>query len=124
LFAIALPIGFSPRFLQFQPWRTSGWHYPLLAGRLFFLPALIEELTFRVLLLPYTHAEISDQQRIIWAIVGLIRFIISPPLHAKTFYKPVDPSSPARHRWHPRLLPDWLPVDLSPESTGSSPPLG
>ena len=90
--AIALPIGFSQRFLQFKPWRASRWHYLLLAVRLFFMPALIEEFIFRVLLLPYPRAGITGQQWLLWAIFSLILFIAYHPLNAKTFYKPGNPT--------------------------------
>ena len=90
--AIALPIGFSQRFLQFKPWQVSGQQYLLLAIRLFFMPALIEEFIFRVLLLPYPGSGITGQMWIIWAVFSLILFIAYHPLNAKTFYKPGNPT--------------------------------
>jgi len=90
--AIALPIGYSQRFLQFKPWHVSGQQYLLLAIRLFFMPALIEEFIFRVLLLPYPSAGITGQMWIIWAVFSLILFIAYHPINAKTFYKPGNPT--------------------------------
>jgi len=85
--AIALPIGFLQNFLKVRPWKASKWQYALLALRLFFLPALVEEFVFRVLLLPYPRAGITVQQWLFWAIFSLILFILYHPLNAKTFYK-------------------------------------
>lgn len=90
--AIALPVGFSQRFLQFQPLHASGQHYLLLAMRLFFMPALFEEFIFRVLLLPYPRAGITGQMWIVWAVFSLILFIAYHPFNAKTFYKPGNPT--------------------------------
>jgi len=90
--AIALPIGFSQKFLKLQPWVTTTWHYPLLALRLLVMPALIEELIFRVLLLPYPRDGITAQLWIVWAIVSLIVFIAYHPFNAKTLYKRGNPT--------------------------------
>jgi predicted Abi (CAAX) family protease len=90
--AIALPIGFSQRFLQFKLWRASKQDYLLLALRLFFMPALIEEFIFRVVLLPYPRAGITGQLWFLWAVFSLILFIVYHPLNAKTFYQPGNPT--------------------------------
>ncbi|MEX0269087.1 CPBP family glutamic-type intramembrane protease [Leptolyngbyaceae cyanobacterium UHCC 1019] len=90
--AIALPIGFSQGFLQFKPWQASKQDYLLLAGRLFFMPALLEEFIFRVVLLPYPRAGITGQMWMIWAVFSLILFIVYHPLNAKIFYKPGNPT--------------------------------
>ncbi|NJP12661.1 MAG: CPBP family intramembrane metalloprotease [Leptolyngbyaceae cyanobacterium RU_5_1] len=90
--AIALPIGFSQGFLQFNPWRASRWHYGLLTVQLFFMPALVEELIFRVLLLPHPKAGVTWQLWTTWAIVSLILFIVYHPLEAKTYYKQGSPT--------------------------------
>lgn len=85
--AIALPVGFSQKFLKLRPWNAAPWQHGLLALRLFFTPALAEEFIFRVLLLPYPRAGITQQQWLLWAILSLILFIAYHPLNAKTFYK-------------------------------------
>lgn len=90
--AIALPIGLSTGFLRIKPWKTTKLHYLLLALRLFFLPALVEELVARVLLLPYPRAGVTWQMWTLWAIVSLIGFIAYHPLNAKTLYKPGYPT--------------------------------
>jgi predicted Abi (CAAX) family protease len=90
--AIALPLGFSQKFLQFKPWNASWQQYLLVSGRLFFMPALVEETVFRVLLLPAPHAAITGQRWLLWAGFSLIVFIAYHPLNAKIFYKPGNPT--------------------------------
>jgi predicted Abi (CAAX) family protease len=72
---LAATIGFSQGLLQIKPWVTSKKQYLLLAGRSFFLPALLEEWVFRVLLLPYPRAGVTGQMWITWAIVSLMLFV-------------------------------------------------
>ncbi|MDX2229199.1 MAG: CPBP family glutamic-type intramembrane protease [Leptolyngbyaceae cyanobacterium bins.349] len=90
--AIALPLGLRQHFLKLTRWPVPTWHSLLLALRLFFMPALVEELIFRVLLLPYPSAGITGQRWLLWAIASLILFIAYHPFHAKTFYKQGDPT--------------------------------
>lgn len=90
--AIALPIGFSQRFLQFKLWQASQWQYALLSVRLFFMPALVEEFVFRVLLIPAPRAGVTEQAWAVWAIFSLLLFIAYHPINAKTFYKRGNPT--------------------------------
>ncbi len=90
--AIALPLGFSWRFLQMQPWQASWWRYLLLSLRSFFLPALWEELVFRVLLLPAPRAAVTNQTWSVWALLSLVLFIAYHPLNATTFFPPGRPT--------------------------------
>jgi predicted Abi (CAAX) family protease len=88
--AIALPIGFSQRFLKFRIWPAKPWQYLLLAVRLFLMPALLEEFVFRVLLLP--SIRIAGPVWLSWAAFSLILFIVYHPFNAKTFYKAGNPT--------------------------------
>ena len=90
--AIALPLGFSQRFLRYKPWHASRWAYLQLAVRLFFLPALLEEFLFRVLLLPAPRAGVTGLMWLLWAVFGLLLFIAYHPMNAKTFYKVGNPT--------------------------------
>ncbi len=90
--AIALPIGLSQRFLQFRPWRASSWQYRRLLVRLFFMPALVEEFVFRVLMLPAPRAGVTELNWTLWAVFSLLLFIVYHPINAKTFYKQGDPT--------------------------------
>ncbi|MBF2026436.1 MAG: CPBP family intramembrane metalloprotease [Oscillatoriales cyanobacterium C42_A2020_001] len=90
--AIALPFGYAQGFLKFNPWKASWWRYGLLTARLLFMPALLEEFVFRVLLLPAPRAAITYQAWAMWAIVSLVLFIAYHPFNAKTFFKRGDPT--------------------------------
>ena len=89
--AIALPIGLSQGFLQYQPWPIDRASALKLALKLFFLPAMLEELIFRVLLLP-TLQVATWQMWSVWAIGSLCLFVVYHPLNALTCYKVGNPT--------------------------------
>jgi predicted Abi (CAAX) family protease len=80
----ATAIGFSQGLLQIKPWSASKNQYFRLAGRAFFLPALLEEWVFRVLLLPYPRAGVTGPMWTTWAIVSLALFIGYHAIVART----------------------------------------
>ncbi|MGI0487431.1 type II CAAX prenyl endopeptidase Rce1 family protein [Pantanalinema rosaneae CENA516] len=84
---LATTIGFAHGWLQVKPWSASKQRYFLLMGRVFFLPALLEEWVFRVLLLPYPRAGVTGQMWITWAIVSLILFVAYHAIVARTVAK-------------------------------------
>jgi predicted Abi (CAAX) family protease len=84
---IALPLGFKFRFLQLQIWSTNLIDKSLLTLRCLFLPAIIEELFFRVLLLPHPHEITNCFKWGLWAFFTILLFVIYHPLNAKYFYK-------------------------------------
>jgi predicted Abi (CAAX) family protease len=90
--AIALPIGFSTKFLRRTAWNAPGWRKLLLGLRLFLMPALGEELVFRVLWLPHPAQVISWGNWSLWATIGLLLFVLYHPLNAKIAYKAGDPT--------------------------------
>ncbi|MEH1937215.1 MAG: CPBP family glutamic-type intramembrane protease [Nostoc sp.] len=84
---IALPYGWRFEFLQIELWSANWIDKCLLILRCLFAPAIVEELFFRVLLLPHT-SEITNWFRwTLWAIVSLLLFILYHPLNAKIFWK-------------------------------------
>ncbi|MEM7553581.1 MAG: CPBP family glutamic-type intramembrane protease [Cyanobacteria bacterium P01_A01_bin.84] len=85
--AIALPLGLNSRFLQLQIWSVSWIRHLFKALQLFIMPAFVEELIFRVLLLPHPTEAIPWYQWSLWANFILFLFILYHPLNAKTFYK-------------------------------------
>jgi predicted Abi (CAAX) family protease len=84
---IAIPLGLKFEFLQFQVWSANWINKCLLILRCLFLPAIIEELFFRVLLLPHPIEIISWLRWGLWGILSLFLFVIYHPLNAKTFFK-------------------------------------
>ncbi|MBN3960183.1 CPBP family glutamic-type intramembrane protease [Nostoc sp. NMS8] len=84
---IALPYGWKFGFVNIQIWSASWINKCLLILRCLFLPAIVEELFFRVFLLPHP-SEITNWFRwTLWAIVSLLLFVLYHPLNAKTFFK-------------------------------------
>ncbi|MBE9002866.1 CPBP family intramembrane metalloprotease [Nostoc sp. LEGE 12447] len=89
---IALPYGWKLGFLRLQFWSVSWIDQCLLTLRCLFAPAIIEELIFRVILLPHP-SEITNWLRwSLWAIVSLVLFVLYHPLNAKTFFKAGNPT--------------------------------
>ncbi|MDZ7991871.1 MAG: type II CAAX prenyl endopeptidase Rce1 family protein [Nostoc sp. EfeVER01] len=84
---LALPYGWKFGFLQIELWSANWTNKCLLILRCLFLPAIMEELFFRVFLLPHPSEITSWFQWSLWAIVSLLLFIFYHPLNAKTFFK-------------------------------------
>lgn len=104
--AIALPYGLKNGFLQRRT-DTSGhplglvWHII----RLFFLPALVEETIFRVMLLPHPNEGVPGPRWLLWAIISLVLFMLYHLLLSRTVYKRAR-STFADHRF--LTLMGWL----------------
>jgi predicted Abi (CAAX) family protease len=84
---IALPLGFKFGFLQLQIWSANWIDKGLLTLRCLFLPAIVEELFFRVLLLPHPNEITNFFKWGLWAFFTILLFVIYHPLNAKYFYK-------------------------------------
>ncbi|NJM47109.1 MAG: CPBP family intramembrane metalloprotease domain-containing protein [Alkalinema sp. RU_4_3] len=87
--AIAIPYGFSRGFLKWARWEVPK--PKKLTIQLFFMPALVEELLFRVLLLPGPLATTWWVWGG-WAIAGIVLFVLYHPLNARTFYPAGNPT--------------------------------
>ncbi|BAY80079.1 abortive infection protein (plasmid) [Nostoc linckia NIES-25] len=85
--AIAIPIGLKFKFLQIQIWSANWIDQSLLILRCLFMPAIVEELVFRVFLLPHPTEIINWFNWVLWAFVSLLLFVAYHPLNAKTFFK-------------------------------------
>lgn len=85
--AWAIPFGRHHGFLVLQNGIDSPIAFVLDLVRLFCLPALGEEIIFRVLLLPYPLEGIPTWQWLLWAIASLGLFILYPLALGKTVYK-------------------------------------
>jgi predicted Abi (CAAX) family protease len=85
--AIAIPYGLKTRFLKRQNAVGSPLPMALSALRVFLIPALLEEIVFRVMLLPHPKEGIPGGQWILWATLSLILFVLYHLLLGKTTYK-------------------------------------
>ncbi len=83
----ALPYGWRFGFLQIELWSANWIDKWLLILRCLFSPAIVEELLFRVFLLPHPSQITNWFQWSLWAIVSLLLFILYHPLNAKAFLK-------------------------------------
>ncbi|MBD2415682.1 abortive phage infection protein [Nostoc calcicola FACHB-389] len=84
---IAIPYGLKSEFLHIEIWSANWINQCLLILRCFFAPALVEELCFRVFLLPHPSENPNLVEWSLSAIVSLLLFILYHPFNAKTFFK-------------------------------------
>lgn len=82
--ALALSVGFSVGFLRWHP--QIGKRSLANMVMAFFSPALLEELVFRVAWLPHPSEGVWPTSWLLWAVSGLVLFVIYHPLNALTFY--------------------------------------
>lgn len=83
-------IGFKTGFLSWNfvnLFRQKWWR----SLQLFLMPALIEELVFRVMLLPHPFEGLTWVSWSFWSVFSLSLFIIYHPLNALFFYAPGKP---------------------------------
>lgn len=82
---IALPLGFFSKFLQIEP-QTSWQLIIKTITTSFIAPAALEELFFRVLILPHPSENRNIYTVLFFSIVSLLLFIVYHPLNAITFF--------------------------------------
>lgn len=82
---IVLPLGFKTDFLIWKLPNFS-WQYFWQLPQLLIMPAFIEELIFRVILLPHPLKNMDHLQGLFWIVLSLILFIVYHPLNAILFY--------------------------------------
>jgi predicted Abi (CAAX) family protease len=90
---VALGFGWKTGFLQFdrqlqRPW----WRESLFLIQLLILPATIEEILFRLLLIPHPIETATSTEIGFWSIGSLLAFILYHPLNALTFYPAGKPT--------------------------------
>lgn len=83
--AIAIPIGFTKNFLSWQPLSIPWYHQLGTTIRLLFVPALVQEYLFRVLLLPYPKNWFSPLMWWSWGFLALGIYIAYHLIQAKWF---------------------------------------
>jgi predicted Abi (CAAX) family protease len=83
----ALQYGQGSGFLQRQTALGHPVQVGLHAVRLFFIPALLEEIIFRVALLPHPVEGVPGWRWLLWGIVSCVLFILWHVLLAKTIHR-------------------------------------
>ncbi|HBB35559.1 MAG TPA: CPBP family intramembrane metalloprotease [Cyanobacteria bacterium UBA8803] len=83
---LALPVGFQWRFIELDILRVSRRTIISIVATAFWLPAVTEELFFRVLLLPHTSELLSRFELWLWGCISVLLFIFYHPLNALTFF--------------------------------------
>ena len=82
---IALPIGFWLNFLQLDIQYSRKIVIKIMTTSLI-APAILEELVFRVILLPQPSKYVSFKAVLVCSIVSILLFIIYHPLNGITFF--------------------------------------
>jgi predicted Abi (CAAX) family protease len=78
---LAAPIGFSSGFLKIEWMYASRAMLALTAARLVAVPALLEEILFRVLLVPHPSEHKSARHVLVVSALSLIVFVAVHPLN-------------------------------------------
>lgn len=87
LAAIVLPFGFARGFLSWQPWSAPWYRQLATLLRLLFVPALLQEYVFRVLLNYYPKSWVPALTWWAVALLALGLFVAFQPLYAKLFHR-------------------------------------
>ena len=82
---IVIPLGLKLKFLRIEIPKISSKALVRLVLMTLFLPAALEEVFFRVLLLPHKSEQVSLSNQFFLIIVSLVLFIVSHPLNAIFF---------------------------------------
>jgi len=82
---LALTLGFTTGFLRWEICSSRKLASRVIATSLI-APALLEEISFRVLLIPYPLNQDLENSWLSWAILSLFLFVIYHPLNAFTFF--------------------------------------
>jgi predicted Abi (CAAX) family protease len=90
--AIALPYGFHSQFLRWLPVIGQPLNFLFKLIWLLLLPALVEEVLFRVLLLPHPVESLPLGQWLLWAGLSLGLFVVYHFLSASTYYPAGNPT--------------------------------
>lgn len=90
--AIALPLGWRLGFLQRSVAVPPIQQLPIRLIALLIMPALVEELVFRVALLPHLLEGASRVNWLGWSLFSLTLFVLYHPLSARTYYPAGNPT--------------------------------
>jgi predicted Abi (CAAX) family protease len=81
LIVIAAPIGFRSGFLRIERMVGSRWRLLVVTLLLAIRPALLEEMIFRAILLPHPAQDYPLRITLLWAMFGLVVFVLSHPVN-------------------------------------------
>lgn len=81
--AIAFPLGASRGLFAWEPWQAAWYRQLGWLLRLWFIPALVQEYIFRVLLLPYPREWVPVWSWWSWALLSLGLFVGFQVLYAR-----------------------------------------
>ncbi|MEO1689929.1 MAG: CPBP family glutamic-type intramembrane protease [Cyanobacteria bacterium J06631_6] len=82
---LTLLLGLTTGFLRWNPIASGRVIFRVVTTSLF-APAIIEELCFRVLPVPYPATEGLSRSYLLWSGFSLLLFVIYHPLNALTFF--------------------------------------
>lgn len=83
---LILPLGFTSRFLTFEPVHLSGLMVVRVIGIALITPAIVEEVFYRAILLPHKSEQATLRTKCIWGSISLMVYIFGHPLNALTFF--------------------------------------
>lgn len=86
LAVILLLIGFKSGFLKFELLQKSWGEIAKIVALSFLVPALSEEIVFRVLFLPHPTENPEINTQLLWGFITLMAFIVYHPLEGLTWY--------------------------------------
>lgn len=89
--AIAYPLGKSQHLLRWSPWRVPWYRQLGWLIRLLFVPALIQEYIFRVLMIPYPKQWFPAWSWWSWALLSLGLFVGFQWLYARFIQRSLYP---------------------------------
>lgn len=106
---VALPYGLKTGFLLKQSAPLSPLRLGLGLVRTFFIPALAEELIFRVWMLPHPVEGVPGWRWLLWGVLSFVAFLVYHPLMGKLIYKRAYPTFTDRRFL---VLMGWLGLTL------------
>lgn len=83
---LILPLGFTSNFLNFEPVHLSWLIVIRFIGITLIAPATLEEVFYRVILLPHKSEKATFITKCIWGSISLTAYIFGHPLNALTFF--------------------------------------
>ncbi len=83
---IILPLGFISNFLSLEFVHLPGLTVSRFLVLTLVVPALVEEMFFRVILLPHKSESTTFRIKCFWGSISLTSYIFQHPLNAVTFY--------------------------------------